>query len=102
MAINRYQDLSCDSCGEHFDGDPIDLIDLSNPLASAVSFDAKKAREIQYFWLCGDCATDYPNGAKDFFIPEYWEDLPLCVDCNTESVEEKGHSCDYCLDTQDA
>lgn len=93
MAKDRYGDLNCDGCSVYFDGDPIELI-TSTKLYGVT--DPKKVAELTFFWLCGDCAEGYPNGAKDFFIPEYFEEIPMCENCEDEEVEQKGYFCDYC------
>jgi hypothetical protein len=93
MAITQYSDINCDGCSSWFDGDPINLIG-TNPLYGVT--DSVKVVELTYFWLCGDCAPEYPNGAKDFFVADYFEDIPMCDNCGDEEVESKGHFCDYC------
>lgn len=102
MASNRYGETNCDGCSESFDGDPIDLIGVNDALASTVAFDPKKSNEIAWFWLCGDCAEAYPNGAKDFFIPSYWVQTNLCVECGLDEVDEPGWACDYCNESVSA
>jgi hypothetical protein len=92
MALS-WSDINCDGCSAWFDGDPINLIG-TNPTYGVT--DPKKVEELTYFWLCGDCAEAYPNGAKDFFVPEYFVDIPMCAECGDEEVESKGHFCDYC------
>jgi len=92
MALS-WSDINCDGCSAWFDGDPISLIG-TNPTYGVT--DTKKVEELTYFWLCGDCAEAYPDGAKDFFVPEYFEDIPKCAECGDEEVESKGHFCDDC------
>ena len=88
-------DPTCDSCSVYYDGDPLTLLEVNNPVPDTVR-DISKIRTLINFWLCGDCAPEYPNGAKDFFVPEYFEDIPKCANCGDEEVESKGHFCDYC------
>lgn len=92
--INRYMDIECDGCGTANDGDPINFIGI---MANTYGIkNPAKIKELQHFWLCRDCAEGYPNGAKDFFIPEYFEDIPVCASCEDDEVDEWGHLCDYC------
>jgi hypothetical protein len=70
MAIYK-GDFSCDSCDEWFDGDPINLIGKTPNLYGVT--DPEKVRELTYFWLCAECKPHYPNGAKDFFVADYFE-----------------------------
>jgi hypothetical protein len=60
--------------------------------------DPAKVRELTYFWLCGDCSPDYPNGAKDFFVADYFEIVPLCARGCGEEVESENYVCDHCED----
>ena len=96
MAKDRYGDLSCDGCSLFFDGDPISTISAIGQNPTYGVTDAKKFDELSFFWLCGDCAEAYPNGAKDFFVPEYFTDIPMCAECGDEEVESKGYLCDDC------
>ena len=96
MAKDRFGDLVCDGCWLFFDGDAISTIGAIGQNKTYGVTDAKKFDELSFFWLCGDCAPEYPNGAKDFFVPEYFEDIPKCAECGDEEVESKGHLCDYC------
>ena len=64
-------DYNCDSCGEWFDGDPVSLLGRQ-PNYFGVT-DPEKIQELHYFWLCRECRVEYPNGAKDFFVPDYFE-----------------------------
>jgi hypothetical protein len=102
MAMNKYGETTCDGCSESFDGDPIDLIGVNDSLAAEVAFDQTKANEIAWFWLCGDCSEAYPNGAKDFFVSDYWVQTNLCVECGLDEVDELGHACAYCNESVDA
>lgn len=86
-------EFACDSCSVACDADPIDLIGREE-IPSGLSSD--KVDELTYFWLCADCAPDYPKGARDFFIEDYFEVVPLCAECGDEEVEAEGHFCDYC------
>jgi hypothetical protein len=99
MANNRAYGINCDGCCAGFDGDPTDLIGANDALASRVSFDPEKFREITWFWLCGDCAPEYPRGAEDFYVSEYWDNIPKCDSCGIEDVESAGHFCDYCIES---
>lgn len=93
---NKFHGINCDGCSVAFDGDPMDRIGINDELAGKVSFDPKKVEEITWFWLCGECEPFYPEGPKDFFIPEYWDNIPVCAECGFDDVEEIGHVCDYC------
>ena len=92
MAI-QHGDFSCDGCGSWFDGDPVSLLSRTPALSGITS--PAKVRELTYFWLCGDCSPEYPNGAKDFFVADYFtaEEEPYCSDCEVEPVSEWGLSC---------
>lgn len=91
MAL-AHGDFNCDSCGTWFDGDAINLIGRTPELYGLT--DPAKIKELTYFWLCRECKVDYPNGAKDFFVADYFtvED-PYCVDCEIEPVSTWGNSC---------
>jgi hypothetical protein len=91
--VAKYQgDFNCDSCGEYFDGDPIRLLTRTPELFGLT--DPVKVRELADFWLCGECKVEYPNGAKDFFVADYFEiEDPYCQDCEIEPVSTWGNSC---------
>ena len=91
MAI--YQgDFNCDSCGEFYDGDPISILGRTPQLHGLT--DPEKIRELTYFWLCRECKVEYPNGAKDFFVKDYFEiEEPYCADCEIEPVSTWGLTC---------
>jgi hypothetical protein len=76
MALGRYSEITCDSCNVYNDGDPMSVIEM-NLSAPA---------HLQNFWLCRECLEYYPNGAKDFFTPEYF---------NGESEEDDSEDYDY-------
>lgn len=96
MAMNR-GDLACDSCDTWFDGDVVALTGANTALAATLHNPANR-KQVRDFWLCGDCAPDYPNGAHDWFSEVVWDDLPVCERCDYADVDEWGHVCDDCED----
>jgi hypothetical protein len=59
--------------------------------------DPAKVRELTFFWLCGDCSPEYPAGAKDFFVSDYFVvETPYCSECEIEDVSEWGQTCGLC------
>jgi ribosomal protein L37AE/L43A len=96
MAISRFGSFECDSCSTVFDGDPIDLIGANDSVALAIR-NPEHRKMVSDFWLCRDCAPDYAGGVKEFFVASVFEnDDPVCESCDSASVEEWGHYCDYC------
>jgi len=95
MALT-HGDFTCDSCGSWCDLDPVALLGKTPELYGLT--DPAKVQELTYFWLCGDCSPDYPNGAKDFFTEDYFEIVPLCARGCGEEVESENYVCDYCED----
>jgi hypothetical protein len=94
MAL-KHGDYNCDSCGTWYDGDPIELIGRTPKLYGLE--DPAKVLELTHFWLCGDCSADYPNGARDFFVEDYFDkEEPYCSSCEIEPVLAWGNSCGYC------
>jgi hypothetical protein len=69
MAI-YHGDFNCDSCSAWFDGDPVSLLARTPKLFGLTN--PEKIKELTYFWLCRECRVDYPNGAQDFFVPDYF------------------------------
>jgi hypothetical protein len=101
MAMSRYGDTSCDGCSVYFDGDPIELVETNAKIPEGIK-DPAKARELTWFWLCGDCKEGYPNGAIDFFTKDYFteDDLYLCIYCQEfipEDVRDEFDDTDVCL-----
>jgi len=88
-------EINCDGCSGYFDGDFAEL--LSKVDTHGVT-DPEKIKELTYFWLCAECAVHYPNGAKDFFVADYFEIVPLCARGCGEEVESENYVCDYCED----
>jgi ribosomal protein L37AE/L43A len=95
MAIYQ-NDLNCDSCSTWYDGDPITILGRTPDLHGLT--DPEKIRELTYFWLCRECKVEYPNGAKDFFVADYFEIVPLCARGCGEEVESENYVCDHCED----
>lgn len=94
MAL-KHGDFTCDSCGVWCDLDPVALLTRTPELYGLI--DPAKVQELTYFWLCGDCSADYPNGAKDYFVADYFEiEEPYCSSCEIEPVSAWGNSCGYC------
>jgi hypothetical protein len=94
MALT-HGDYNCDSCGTWCDLDPVALLGRTPELYGLE--DPAKVQELIYFWLCGDCSPDYPNGAKDFFTEDYFEiEEPYCSSCEIEPVLAWGNSCGSC------
>ena len=94
MAL-QHGDFSCDSCGSWFDGDPVSLLGRTPELFGLE--DPAKVKELTYFWLCGDCSPEYPNGARDYFVADYFDkEDPYCSGCEIEPVLEWGKTCAYC------
>jgi hypothetical protein len=94
-------DLTCDSCGSYCDLDPIEVFDQNGAIPDTVK-DPEKIQILTNFWLCGDCAEGYPEGAKDFFIKEYFTEdiLYLCNHCNEfipEDVRDEYDDTEVCL-----
>jgi hypothetical protein len=91
--VAKYQgDFNCDSCGEFYDGDALNLLTRTPELFGLT--DPVKVRELADFWLCRECKVEYPNGAKDFFVKDYFEiEEPYCSDCEMEPVSEWGLTC---------
>lgn len=84
-------EINCDGCSEYFDGDLADLLSKADTHGLT---DPVKIKELTYFWLCGECVGFYPNGAKDFFVTNYFEiEDPYCSDCEIEPVSEWGLTC---------
>jgi hypothetical protein len=100
MANSSAYGINCDGCSVAFDGDPVNLIGANEELARRVSFDSEKFQEITWFWLCGNCSPEYPKGPEDFFISEYWENIPKCDSCGIEDVECVGYWCNYCIESE--
>jgi hypothetical protein len=88
-------EINCDSCSGYFDGDLADLLAKTNTHGLT---DPAKIRELTYFWLCAECAVHYPNGAKDFFVKDYFEIVPLCARGCGEEVESENYVCEDCED----
>jgi hypothetical protein len=91
--INRYREIECDSCGVANDGDPMNFIGTTESYGIT---NRVKLQELQAFWLCGDCKTEYPQGAKDFFTEDFFDVQSYCIECDVEEVEADGHVCDDC------
>ena len=96
-------EITCDGCSTYFDGDPIDLVSNNTELSVMEGIhDPEKVRTLSYFWLCRDCAEGYPDGAKDFFIKEYFtedEDF-LCIHCKSfidEDTRDEFDDTEVCL-----
>jgi len=99
MLNKRLTCVECDGCGVINDGDPMDVVEQ---LASVPShFSPEKRDAVAYFWLCGQCKTEYPTGIKDFFRSDFWEEVHFCANCKDEEVDEPNHWCDYCADNLD-
>ena len=100
MAIDRYLDISCDSCSAHNDGDPIAVIGQMPSIPETVH-DPAKIKELTYFWLCRDCRQDI-KGAEDFFTKDYFteDSLYLCIYCQgfiPEDVRDEYDDTEVCL-----
>jgi hypothetical protein len=94
MALS-HGDFTCDGCGVWCDLDPVALLGRTPELFGLT--DPAKVKELTYFWLCGDCSPEYPEGAKDFFVADYFvESEPYCSICEVEDVAEQGQTCAYC------
>jgi hypothetical protein len=93
MRNRRVGEIECDSCGCWNDGwyEPGQYDHL------AAGIRPENAREVQWFWLCGECSEDYPNGPKDFYVEDFWDKTPWCEQCDYEEVERWGHWCDDCM-----
>ena len=99
--ITIYGDIQCDSCSNYFDGDPLALVETNATIPEGIK-DPEKARELTWFWLCGECKEGYPNGATDFFIKEYFteDSFYLCNHCNEfipEDVRDAFDDTEVCL-----
>ena len=89
--------LVCDSCDTYFDGDLVAVLGVNDALAATLRNPANR-RQVQDFWLCGECAPNYIGGAENWFSEDVWADDPVCDRCSEEYVDEWGHVCDYCED----
>ena len=90
-----YGSVACDSCNVANDGDPLETIEATQNSYGITN--PTKLRELLWFWLCPDCKVDYPNGARSFFVPEYFDtSIHYCGSCETEEVEADGYWCDTC------
>jgi len=99
--IDNHYDITCVSCGQHNDGDPISVLSAIGKVPAGIH-DPVKMNELTYFWLCRDCREDYPNGAKDYFIESYFteDELYLCQYCKAfipESVRDEFDDTKTCL-----
>jgi phage terminase large subunit GpA-like protein len=99
--IDAHYDISCDSCGGYYDGDPIGILARTPNIPKGIH-DPAKMKELMYFWLCRECKEDYPNGAKDFFTASYFTDdeLYLCNHCEAfipEEVRDEFEDTEVCL-----
>lgn len=94
MYNKRIASIECDGCGAPNDGhyEP----GKYDSLASTMN--PKNAKELQWFWLCGDCGPDYDYDPKKFYVADFFENEPYCERCEEEPVENWGHVCDYCED----
>jgi len=90
----RYGSVECDGCGVPNDGDPF----AQNIGEDFPGIKPENRRELMHFWLCGECRPEYPAGAKDFYIEEFFETDPYCSDCEVEPVDAWGRDCAYCAD----
>lgn len=97
MALVR-SEISCDSCGVPNDGDVISTLDFETNYGNIKPAHAK---ELKYFWLCGECKQDYPRGPRSFFVDDFFDTEPYCAECEVEDVENWGHLCDYCMGEDD-
>lgn len=99
--IDNHYDITCDSCGNYNDGDPISVLSATTKVPEGIH-DPAKMNELTYFWLCRDCKEDYPNGAKDYFSKSYFTDdeLYLCGYCKAfipEEVRDEFDDTETCL-----
>ena len=92
----RYGSIECDSCGMANDGD----IFAQSIGEDFSGIKPENRRELMYFWLCRECKSDYPNGAKDYYVADFFETEPYCDDCEVEEVERWGMECIYCADEE--
>jgi hypothetical protein len=97
MLNKRLSSVECDACGVTNDGDPVSIVEQ---LASVPShFSPEKRDMVAYFWLCGQCSVEYPEGIKGFFRTDFWDEVYFCAKCNEDEVDEPNHWCDYCIDS---
>lgn len=94
MARSRWE-IVCDGCDTPNDGDVINMLGMSAEKHGRIK--PENLKQLQYFWLCRECKEDYPNGARDFFVADFFDEQPYCEECEVDEVEEWGHKCDYCL-----
>jgi hypothetical protein len=99
--INSHYEITCDSCGNYNDGDPVSVLGRTMTAPEGIH-DPEKIKELTFFWLCRDCREDYPNGAKDFFSKSYFTDdeLFLCNYCKAfipEEVRDEFDDTEVCL-----
>jgi len=90
----RYGSIECDGCGVPDDGDPFATIFGED----FPGIKPENRRELMYFWLCGECRVDYPNGARDFYVEDFFDTEPYCDDCEFEPVERWGMECADCAE----
>jgi hypothetical protein len=94
-------ELTCEGCSTYCDLDPLEVIEQNGAIPDTVH-DPEKVKTLMNFWLCKDCAEGYPEGAKDFFIKEYFtedEDF-LCIHCKAfidEDTRDEFDDTEVCL-----
>jgi len=88
----RFGSIECDGCGTANDGH----FEPGRYDALATGIKPENQRELQFFWLCGDCGPDYNYDPKEFYIAEFFETTPWCSECESDYVEQWGHVCEYC------
>lgn len=92
----------CDGCNVPNDGDVFEQYDALEGLAGSYgNIKPENRRELMLFWLCGECREYYPNGARDFFVADFFDTEPYCAECEVDEVEEWGHLCDYCMEDEE-
>ena len=86
--LNRHQEITCDGCDAYCDLDPIAIIG-THPIPDTIK-DPKKITEINFFWLCGDCAEG-GSTPEDFFTKDYFteDELFCCEYCGKFMTEDE-------------
>lgn len=93
MSYNRGY-IECDGCSVANDGH----FEPGGHAALAAGLKPANQKELNFFWLCGDCGPDYNYDPKEFYIAEFFENNPTCDRCDEEPVENWGHVCLECED----
>ena len=93
MSYNRGS-IECDGCSTPNDSH----FEPGAHTALAVGLKPANQKELNFFWLCGDCGPDYNYDPREFYTAEFFDTEPYCDRCEYEPVENWGHVCPDCED----